>query len=160
MWTTASILWFAGCAMLQPGGADQLAYAEAIQPLLAENTVLADEVLGLAAEVYNDNAEADVDALTEAWRTDVVPLAEHLHAQAALVKPPDAYIERHKDLVTVWASRAEAYRDLSEALALSDAERWAQARELANEVKLEEEEWFRTINADFGQNGLLIDQFP
>ena len=152
------MLWMIGCAVLRPGGAEQVAYLESIEPLLVENSVLSEEVLGLAADVYNGHpAPSD---LVGAWRQDVVPLAEHLHAQAVLVKPPDSFIERHKELVEVWAARATVYRDLSEAIVLSDFDAWTSARGRANEVKLREEEWFRTINAEFGTNGLVVDQFP
>jgi hypothetical protein len=135
------------------------AYVRQLQPLLVENSLLSDQVLGLAARAYND-PNVEPAALAEAWTKDVVPLSEHLHSQATFVLPPTEWATAHGELVEIWSDRAQAYRALSESITVADPDQWQAARELADTVKLQEEEWFRNTNQTLGPKGLLVDQYP
>ena len=59
-----------------------------------------------------------------------------------------------------WTSRAEAYQEIQLAVEEGDRERWKAARKQADDAKVREEEWFRTMNRELAPIGLVLDQFP
>lgn len=149
----------AACGPLSPETQQANAYVKRLQPLLVENGHVAERVLLLAAEVYND-PKADADALAQSWTRDVVPLAEHLHHQAQLVEAPAPWVAAHADLVDIWGDRAKAYRSLSEALVLTDQEGWTAARAEVTQLKRKEEDWFKETNTTLATHGLWVDPTP
>jgi hypothetical protein len=152
-----ALLWLAACA-LDPDSRAAADYVTRLQPVLFENAELADEVLSLSSQVYEKKIPSD--KLEQSWDADIVPLAEHLHDQASFVEPPPGWGESHAQLVAIWGDRASAYRSLGRAIHDGDTERWRQARELADGVKLREEEWFRTTNQRLVSYRLVVDPFP
>ena len=148
----------AGCP--QPGATTGPAhtYAQSLEPLLDENGLVAERLLETAAEVYNGKAASAEVKL--AWAQDVVPLAEHLRDQAVLVQPPVEYADDHKQLVEIWSTRADAYREIADALRSGDMDQWKKGREQADDAKLREEAWFRATNEKLSAHGVALDQFP
>jgi hypothetical protein len=53
---------------------------------------------------------------------------------------------RQTDLVEIWGNRAQAYRGLSESLAVADRAAWTTSVAKANAVQLDEEVWFKQTN--------------
>ncbi|MBA2322245.1 MAG: hypothetical protein H0V89_13955 [Deltaproteobacteria bacterium] len=151
------LLLAAACAV-DPAAQDAHAYVSRLQPALIENGFLADRLLGLSARIYNK--QADAATLDATWRSEIVPLAEHLHDQASFVAAPSDWTKAHADLVDIWGDRAQAYRSLGRAIDEGDKAAWNEARELADSVKLREEEWFRTTNQRLSAHDLLVDAFP
>lgn len=133
-------------------------YAQSLEPLLDENGLVADRLLETAAAVYNGTAASTEVKL--AWVQDIVPLAEHLRDQAVLVQPPVEYAEDHRQLVEIWSTRADAYREIGDALVSGDLEQWKKGREQADDAKLREEAWFRATNEKLQPHGVSLDQFP
>ena len=137
---------------------DNATYVVSLHPLLHENSLLAQRMLETAADVHAE--KADGARAAETWRTDIVPLAQHLHDQAGLVNVPGPWVDAHGQLVTIWGSRAEGYALILEGIERGDAQRWKRGRSLADKAKLEEETWFQTTNKRLAPENLSIDQFP
>lgn len=133
-------------------------YVEQLNPLLQENSLLAERVLFQAAAIYNNAARPD--DVASKWETDITPIAEHLHFQAKLVQPPEEWTEQHGALVVIWGDRASAYRDISEGLRLADRERWDRGSKAAEEVKLSEEDWFTAVNEKLATINVALDAYP
>lgn len=148
-----------GACLTGPEGRDDaFAYADRVEPLIYENGLLARALMSAAAESHNGDIEAE--PLARWWHRDFTPLSEHLAHQAAAVSAPPAWSSSHRDLVEIWERRAEAYRALDVALSTGDAAGWAEARAKADEVKIEEEEWFRAADEQLAPFGLALDQYP
>lgn len=150
--TTSSLF---GCGPLDSSANT---YLDQLDPLIVENAILAERVLVLAAGLYNE--EAEPARVAEAWEGEIVPLAEHLHAQASVVIAPTEWAPQHNQLVGIWSSRAEAYRDIAIAVETGDEARWKGATGKARQVKLDEEEWFRSVKNELSLRGLTVSQFP
>ncbi|MEO0600009.1 MAG: hypothetical protein AAF211_01145 [Myxococcota bacterium] len=133
-------------------------YVGQLQPLLQENSLLAERVLFQAAAIYNNAARPD--DVANKWETDITPIAEHLHFQAKLVPAPEEWSETHEGLVEIWGDRARAYRDISEGLRQADREAWDRGSTAAEEVKLEEEDWFDKLNDKLGAMNVNLDPYP
>src|SRR5687767_4702485 len=75
-------LLFAGCG---PDAETRAAaeYGEQLQPLLFENSLLAERVLTLAAGQYNGGVPGE--DLAKKWEEQIAQLAAHLHDQASFV---------------------------------------------------------------------------
>jgi hypothetical protein len=145
-----------GCAT--PGQADAEAYVRGLQPLLVENAALADQVLLQGAAIYNDAAgPKDVAA---AWEKRIVPMAEHLAAQASFAEPPPPYAGPHGELVKIWTDRATAYRGMSEATRTANADLWNAARAKVDEVHAQEHGFFNELNVQLSPMGLQVDPYP
>ena len=153
-----AMLVVAGCSEPDPRARTAPDYVARLEPLLYENGFLASEVLGAAAVVYNDGA--GVDETKRAWAEDVVPLSRHLADQASATVAPAEWSDRHAEIVLAWTSRAEAYQEIQLAVEDGDRERWKAARKQADDAKVREEEWFRTMNRELAPIGLVLDQFP
>ncbi len=139
---------------MSPTARSAPAYVAELAPLLQENGLLAERVLEAAAAAHNGTTDAA--ALEDAWQHEITPLSEHLRDHAMLAEPP----VRHADLVDLWSDRAEAYRALTEALADGDLTSWQAARATADQVKLREEEWFKTTNVELASTWVSLDQYP
>ncbi|MEN0062432.1 MAG: hypothetical protein AAGA48_09780 [Myxococcota bacterium] len=139
-------------------GRSATTYVGQLQPLLHENSLLAERVLFQAADIYNNAARPD--DVANKWETDITPIAEHLHFQAKLVDAPEEWSDQHSGLVEIWGDRARAYRDISEGLRLADRERWDRGRSSAEKVKLEEEAWFGEINEKLGSMNVNLEPYP
>lgn len=133
-------------------------YAVAVDPLLVENSILSDQVLDLAADVYN--GDATPEQTRSRWAEVVVPVSAHIYDQASLVQPPPTWDTWHTDLVEIWGARADAYRELSDAQILADQQLWTAARRKADKAKLDEEQWFTEVNQEFKRFDFTLDQFP
>ena len=133
-------------------------YAEQLDPLLYENTVLNDQLLNVAGGIYNDTVDSQRTA--ELFRSDVIPIAQHLAHQAAAVQAPEEWAASHAELVEIWAQRAHSYRELSEALWLVDAERFSNAQVALDKAAREEETWFADIRQKLAKQGVALNQFP
>lgn len=157
--TVLALAALVGCGPLSPEAQQANAYVKDLQPLLVENGHVAERVLLLAANVYNQ-PKTDPEALGAAWTNDVVPLAEHLHHQAQLVEAPAPWVASHAELVDIWGDRAKAYRSLSEALVLTDDQGWTTARTEVTQLKRKEEEWFKKTNTSLAVHGLWVDPTP
>lgn len=152
------LLLMSGCNLLNTERREAASYAAQLDPLLQENSLLADQVLGTAASVYNGTARPP--EVKEKWSQDIVPLARHLADQAAVLRPPDAWLASHEELVGTWTERQAAYVDIEEAMIKGDRELWESARKASDDAKLREEKWFQTTNARLSSFRLSIDQFP
>ena len=129
-----------------------------LQPLLAENGLLAERVLEGASDVHDGRASAATTAM--AWEREIAPLARHLHDQARRVDPPGAWASSHQRLVDIWGSRAESYETLAQAVRDGDGARWRRGRALADQAKLDEEAWFSAANERLTPSGISLDQYP
>ncbi|MEZ4241224.1 MAG: hypothetical protein R3F59_34705 [Myxococcota bacterium] len=155
---TTTPLWLALAAGCGGAGDATSTYLDQLDPLLQENGLLAERVLTLAAQIYNDSARPE--QIADSWGRTVVPIAEHLADQASFVEPPQPYVQAHQEIVQIWGDRATAYRSLSEAIQTGDTEGWNAARNLADDVKLREESWFYALNERVGPMGLIVDPYP
>ena len=143
---------------IDPEARSATTYVAKLQPLMQENSLLAERVLYQAAAIYNGATRPD--EVADAWSSDIVPLAEHLHHQAGFVEPPENWSQQHAALVAVWGERAHAYRSISEGLERADKDLGEQGRNLAEQVKLKEESWFEEVNGQIGPMGFTIDAYP
>lgn len=153
-----ALLSTSACTNLDPASAATTDYLTKLQPLLQENSLLAERVLFQAAAIYNEAVKPE--QVAESWTTDIVPIAEHLAHQASFVAPPEPYATRHEQLAVIWTDRAGAYRNLGEAIRTADAEQWNAARRAADDVKLAEERWFDDLNEQLAGQGLVVDPYP
>ena len=143
---------------LDPKARSATEYVVKLQPLVQENSLLAERVLFQAAEIYNGATRPD--EVADAWTTDIVPLSEHLHHQAGFVQAPEGWAERHGSLVEIWGERAHAYRSISEGLRMADEEAWDSGRALAEDVKLREEQWFDALNEELRPMSRGVEAYP
>ena len=150
------IVGWLGCA--NPGQEAAEAYVRDLQPLLVENAALADQVLVQGAAIYNE--AAGPREVAAAWESKIVPMAEHLAAQASFAQPPGPFEGTHGKLVKVWTDRATAYRGLSEATRTANAELWNAARAKVDEVHAQEHAFFDALNAQLSPAGLQVDPYP
>lgn len=157
-WSVLGLVSLVACPAADSGSKDAALYVAELEPLVRENGLVADTMLHLAADVHD--ARADGPIVRQRWERDVVPLADHLRDQAAAIQPPPAWAQHHKDLVDIWTTRADAYHDAGEAVALADAERWKLARQNADAAKLREETWFQEVNKRLAGHNMSVDQFP
>ena len=146
------------CTQPPPGADDARAYVTTVEPLVYENGLLARTLLGVAADVHD--GEATPQALTRWWTDETVPLTQHLAHQAAAASAPAGWTEQHRDLVTVWEERADAYQALDQALKSGDEAAWSAGRAAADRAKIREEEWFRSADEALAPFGLALDQYP
>ncbi len=146
------------CEDNSPEAVAARAWAKDIEPLLHENSLLAEQVLEGAAEIYN--GQPDAAAATKRWRDNVVPVAQHLQHQAELVEPPPVWAEPHTVLVATWTDRAGAYTDILVALETGDKELWTAGRKRSDSAKLAEEKWFQDTNKALSAYDIALDQFP
>lgn len=154
----AAVLVLTSCAQPDPRARTAPDYVARLEPLLHENGFLASEVLGAAASIYNDGAGSDATRRT--WVDDIVPLSRHLADQASATSAPAEWADQHAEIVIAWTGRADAYQEIQQAVEDGDRERWKAARKQADDAKVREEEWFRTMNRELAPIGLVLDQFP
>lgn len=147
-----------GCATLDPETAAATEYVNDVQPLMLENSLLAERLLVLASRLYNEDVPED--GFAPLWNDEIVPLAEHLHIQSDATKVPEAWKERHDNLVVIWSDRATAYRAMGEAIVLADRKRWKEARELEGQVVKREETWFQGVSSELAPFDLVLEQYP
>lgn len=147
-----------GCTEPSPMARTAPDYATDLEPLLYENGLLAQQVLFEAAAVYNGAASPEEVYTT--WTDTVVPLARHLADQAIVASPPEPWAARHETLVSAWSDRADAYQGLHLAIEQGDPDAWKAARKKADDAKLREEEWFRSVNQELAPLGIALDQYP
>ncbi len=147
-----------GCAALDPDTAAATSYVNAAQPLMLENSLLAERLLTLSAQVYNDDVPKE--GFVEPWNDEIVPLAQHVHIQADETEVPSEWRDLHDQLVVIWSDRASAYQSMGEAILLADRSRWNKARELEGQVVKREEAWFQTANTQLAPFQLEIEQYP
>ena len=154
---TALFLVVLSCSSSSPTRTASI-YVGQLQPLLQENSLLAERVLLQAADLYNNAARSE--DVVQKWETDITPVAEHLHFQAKHAEVPEEWSERHDQLVRIWGDRGGAYRDITEGLRLVNRERWDRGTKSADEVKLAEEDWFVAINEELGAINVSLDPYP
>ena len=135
-----------------------LDYLERLQPVLYENSLLAQQVLLQAATVYNGTAKPE--ALATAWEVDVVPMAMHVHTLAGSVEPPDHLAADHAALVQLWQRRADAYRDVAEGQRTANVELFSRAQRDVSAITLSEDQWVRAFNAKLAPMDLYLDLCP
>lgn len=155
------ILWLpllASCTGSDPNRAEAIAYAKSLAPLLDENALIADRLLDVASSIHDDPPPSA--EVRTAWSQDLVPMAEHLRDQSLFVSAPPSWSAPHKELAAVWSARADAWRDIAEAMDVGDLDLWRQGREKADTAKLGEEAWFQKSNEKMGAYGVVLDQFP
>lgn len=158
--TTRTLLLLSALVSCVPKGPsyETSAYVIALHPLLQENSLLAEKVLETAAGVHAD--KLDGPGATEAWRSEILPIAEHLHQQAAIVHAPGPWVDAHVQLVEAWGTRAEAYALIAEGVERGDLQRWKRGRSMAVTAQLDEERWFQESNQRLTPKGISLDQFP
>ncbi|MFT6816336.1 MAG: hypothetical protein ACJATT_000132 [Myxococcota bacterium] len=158
MRTSLLLLLFAGCSSAPPGAEDARTYVSSLEPLVYENGLLAQGMLGAAADVH----DSDIDSapLVSWWKHDFAPLSQHLAHQAAAVTAPPEWSARHQQLVTVWEMRAASYAQLDLAVTDGNAELWTTGRAAADTAKIGEEAWFRNADESLAPFGLALDQYP
>ncbi|MBW1878009.1 MAG: hypothetical protein JRJ84_06585 [Deltaproteobacteria bacterium] len=147
-----------GCPEPEPAARTAPEYVSRLEPLLYENGFLAQRILLRAAEVYNETS--GTEEVGKAWGDEIVPLARHLADQAAVTVPPPEWADQHTELVSAWSDRADAYQEIQIAVQEGDRDSWKVARKKADDAKLREEDWFRTMNKQLAPIGLALDQFP
>ena len=151
------IVHLAAC-QLDPAGSAASAYVDELEPLLHENSLLAESVLFQAAGIYNESIRSE--EVATAWTTKIVPLSEHLAHQASFVEPSGNWAASHAELVSIWSERAQAYRTISEGLRAADVEQWNQGSALAEQARTRETDWFAGLNVKLNALGMQIDAYP
>ena len=147
-----------GCSEPSDEAVAAASYAEMMRPVLYENGLLADQFYESSAAIQQSAAApADIEVV---WKTRITPLAEHLVVQADLVTPPPEWESRHDELLSIWRSRAEAFRAIGDALDRGDRELWASARSSSDKCKIDEEEWFLETNEILKPYRISFDQLP
>ena len=161
VWAMRTLLLLAllgGCTHPDPRAQEAPEYVSRLEPLLYENGFLAQNVLTTAATVYNDGTATP--KVQKAWDDDIVPLARHLADQAKVTTAPSEWADRHGELTDAWSMRADAYQSIEVAVEDGEKDDWKAARRKADDAKLHEEEWFRSMNKDLAPLGRMLDQFP
>lgn len=156
MWMPLLIL--AGCAAFDSERADAILYIQAVQPLMAENSLLAERTLAIASTLH-DGSATDASVL-EGWTTEIVPLSQHLHLQAARVDVPETWTDLHGELVGIWTERTIAYRDLGEGVVLADTAIWERAKNRHQAAIDREQAWFQTVSTQLAAHELMLEQYP
>lgn len=142
----------------RPAPPDSAMYVRQIQPLLAENGLLAERMLASASSVHDDKASPEMSADT--WKRDIAPLAVHLHDQASRIDAPPEWSTSHQRLVEIWGERARGYSLIVTAIEGGDPDAWREGRALADQAKLDEETWFSVTNERLVPTGMTLDQYP
>lgn len=148
----------AACSDPDPAAESREAYAAMLQPVAFENALVLEQVLAHAAGVYNKTLSSD--EAVQRWTYTISPLAEHVADQTALIEPPAEWVGTHEELIAIWADRAAAYRELSDAIYTAEPERWKAARSLAENIKIREEAWFVNFNRTAERGGIRLDPYP
>jgi hypothetical protein len=140
---------------------DDAFYVGQLIPVLADNGLLADRMLHAAADLSEGSkSQAAGPRVAERWRDEIVPLAHHVHDQAALLQPPEPWVDRHSSLVAIWAARAQGYQLVLDGVSFADEARFKRGRALADQAKLDEESWFQDANTALQPSSLALDQYP
>lgn len=156
--TSSLMLGLVACTE-DPLAAQAAPYAESMQPLLDDNMKLAEQFLGLAAQIKKE--KVDGAGVAQTWSTEVVPLATDLATRAATLQAPEGPLTtEHQLLVEAWTNRAVAYQDLDAAYKGTDPAAFQAAFDANLEAKLGEEEYFRRVNGLLGPYGVHLDQYP
>jgi hypothetical protein len=148
--------WLVACS--SPAKQAAADYVRRVQPLMVENSALAEQMLLQGAAVYNGAAGPDDVAV--AWEKRIVPMSEHLASQASFVPPPPEYQATHANLVKIWTDRAVAYRAMSEATRTANAQLWNAARTKVDQVNAQETAFFRDLNSQLSPLSLQVDPYP
>lgn len=135
--------------------AEDAAYAAQMQLITVENSKLRDALL----EIASDSAQTGglTGAGKNAFKTQVVPLQEHILLQAKMVTAPPRWEGHHQELIGLLERRARAYHTLAES---SDANARQQAQAEATQVSLEEGRWYSEVGLKLGQPKRSFSQFP
>jgi hypothetical protein len=133
-------------------------WTKQLDPLMVENGLLADQMLLVAAGVYNETS--DGAAVAETFATTVVPVSESLAFRADAMQPPKEWELQHDQLVDIWTRRAGAYRGMSEALILIDAERFNGSLKEVQQAAEAEEAWFGQVGGQLAKQGVTLAQYP
>lgn len=157
---TALTLSLVGCQ--EQGPTPYAQYRDAVQPLLAENTVLVKHFEQLAISLKK-KSEATPDAKGIAAQLDstMLPAARSLSERAeavTLTEPSLAPVHQH--LVNSWAHRAEAWSSLREAYSKDDLAAFDQALELSAQSHLLEDQWFDEADTALRAQGLYLVRYP
>lgn len=129
-----------------------------LQPILLENTRLAEHVLWTAADLHDTRAEPET--ARQVWAEAVVPTARQLTFQLEVIHAPDPWATRQTSLEQIWGERATAYEEVQTALESGDRKQWQVGRERSMNAKLREEKWFDTINQELAPYHVTLDQYP
>ena len=138
--------------------AETLDYLERLRPVLHENSLLAGQVLAVAATVHNGNATDE--SLKTAWDVDILPLAEHVHVLGQEVRAPPHLAADHAALVRIWQQRADAYREVATAHREADVDAFQRGQKAAGAATLSEDQWARAFNARLKPMKLYVDLYP
>lgn len=156
----ALALALAGCQDQGPTGYGQ--YREAVQPLLAKNTVLLNTfeqiAIGLKAKA---EPRPDAASITEKLDSVAIPEAKSLAdaAQAVALTEP-ALVPVHQDLVDAWAHRSKAWTDLRAAFGAGDLSAFDAAMELDAQSRLLEDRWYEAAEAALRAEGEPLVRYP
>ncbi len=149
---------FVGCGS-DPVEQDVATYQAALQPLLAQNLVVAQGFLDVASQIKK--GETDAPQIAERLQKELGPLADSLSAAAGKIEPrTPALGEAHAVLVRAWTDRAASYHAMSDAWTANDLAGFENARRKNLQSKLDEEKFFQTVNGLTEPYGLRIDQYP
>lgn len=156
--TLAPLLPFSACGG-DPVGKDAASYYNQMTPALEQNMALAQQFLEIAALVRKEELQGD--KLVKLWKSDIMPTADELLADAKAIEPATPQLsELHLALIDAWDDRARSYHDMYSAWEKSDTTAFARAQQANVQAKLAEERYFQDVNALLDPYGYHLDQFP
>jgi len=140
-----------------PGSQEAAVYIELMTPLIHENRLLADQVLQTAADLHNGETKNE-DAL-ERWNKDIIPLANHLFHESAILRTPPEWSEKHGVLIDIWETRSKAYEEIAQAIERGDRAVWERAKTHSGQAKIREESWFNETNKTLSPMSLRLSPY-
>ncbi len=140
--------------------ADEIAsYHAAMDPLMRQNTRLANKYLALAKAIHKE--KSDSDQIVERIETEIIPLANQLKESMANIQTSSQQLTGlHQKAVAAWSNQAQAYRDLVAAYHGNDLESFNKAHGKVGEAKVMAEAYVREINNLMEPYGYHLDEFP
>ncbi|MBL8614898.1 MAG: hypothetical protein JNM72_04740 [Deltaproteobacteria bacterium] len=158
-----SSLLLLGLVACQDQGPDGYAqYREAVQPLLAKNTVLLKNfeqiTIGLKSK---SEPKPDAASIGEKLDQVAIPEAKSLaEAATAIALTEPTLVPVHQDLVDAWSHRATAWNDLRSAHTAGDLAAFDAAMELDARSRLLEDRWYDAAEAALRGHGQPLVRYP
>jgi hypothetical protein len=134
-------------------------YHQAVQPLMYENSQLADYFTDLAGRIHLEKVSGD--QVAEEFKGKLIPLAKRLQNNAQRIQLREGPLARvHAGLVEAWDLRAKSYAEMLQAYESSDNSVFEKALKGNSVSKQKEELYFGLANRYFATENLRLFQFP
>ena len=146
-------------ACSDPVAAEIAAYHQAMDPLMTQNTQLANQFLVLAKAVHKD--KQDMDQIVARVERDVIPAADGLKDSITAVEPGlEELRDIHQQAITAWGLQSSAYHEMATAYKGNDPKAFAAAQQKLGQAKVTIESYVKEVNRLLEPYGYHMDEFP